>query len=255
MKLLSWALLALAPALIDATELGYSTTTPSTVNGSLSFGSHYAVLNLDLITALVGSINTTTKGQAFIKSTGKWINAVHRQNPPPISIFSRIYFSTSLMPEVSLSAPFYQDVAEVGNLTESDELSQLYPAFKPLPNYDVVLQKTRYYAGTDNTLVQILRNQKIDTVVLVYHVIPFKMSHSWGMSGLRTSGVMLTTALALFDLDFNVYVIANNTIETGDDATSINNVILQSILPKMPLNVITVEQAIDALSRSNATYY
>ncbi|KAJ6028002.1 cysteine hydrolase family protein [Penicillium herquei] len=239
MKLLSWALLALAP-LINATELGYSNTTPSTVNGSLSFGSHYAVLNLDLITALVGSINTTTKGQAFIKSTGKWINAVHKQNPPPISIFSRIYFSTSLMPEVSLSAPFYQDVAEVGNLTESDELSQLYPAFKPLPNYDVVLQKTRYYAGTENTLVQILRNQKIDTVVL---------------SGLRTSGVMLTTALHLFDLDFNVYVIANNTIETGDDATSINNVILRSIFPKMPLNVITVEQAIDALSRSNATYY
>ncbi|KAJ5626962.1 cysteine hydrolase family protein [Penicillium herquei] len=230
MKLLSWTLLAVAPALIDATELGYSTTTPSTVNGSLSFGSHYAVLNLDLNDALVGSINTTTKGQAFINSTTKWINA----------IFSRIYFSTSLMPEVSLSAPFYQAVAEVGNLTESDELSQLYSAFKPLPDYDVVLQKTRYYAGTDNTLVQILRNQKIDTVVL---------------SGLRTSGVILTTALQLFDLDFNVYVIANNTIETGTDATSINNVILQSILPKMPLNVITVEQAIDALSRSNATYY
>ncbi|KAJ5702313.1 cysteine hydrolase family protein [Penicillium malachiteum] len=230
MKLLSWALLALAPALIDATELGYSTTTPSTVNGSLSFGSHYAVLNLDLIDALVGSINTTTKGQAFINSTAKWISA----------IFSRIYFSTSLMPEVSLSAPFYQAVAEVGNLTESNELSQLYSAFKPTPDYDVVLQKTRYYAGTDNTLVQILRNQKIDTVVL---------------SGVRTSGVILTTALQLFDLDFNVYVIANNTIETGTDATSINNVILQSILPKMPLNVITVEQAIDALSRSNATYY
>ncbi|KAJ5716233.1 cysteine hydrolase family protein [Penicillium malachiteum] len=240
MKLLSWALLALAPALIDATELGYSTTAPSTVNGSLSFGSHYAVLNLDLIDALVGSINTTTKGQAFINSTAKWINAVHKQSPPPISIFSRIYFSTSLMPEVSLSSPFYQAVAEVGNLTESDELSQLYPAFKPLSDYDVVLQKTRYYAGTDNTLVQILRNQKIDTVVL---------------SGVRTSGVILATALQLFDLDFNVYVIANNTIETGTDATSINNVILQSILPKMPLNVITVEQAIDALSRSNATYY
>lgn len=51
------------------------------------------------------------------------------------------------------------------------------------------------------------------------------------------------------------YVIANNTIETGSDAGMINDAILQGILPKMPLNVITVEQAIDALSRSKAIYY
>lgn len=51
------------------------------------------------------------------------------------------------------------------------------------------------------------------------------------------------------------YVIVNNTIETGSDAAIINDAILQGILPKMPLNVITVEQAIDALPRSKATYY
>lgn len=93
--------------------------------------------------------------------------SVHKQSPPPISIFTRIYFSTSLLPEVSPSAPFMQAVATVGNITESDPKSQLYSAFKPLPDYDVVLQKTRYFAGADNTLVQILQNQKIDTVILV----------------------------------------------------------------------------------------
>lgn len=93
--------------------------------------------------------------------------SVHKQSPPPISIFSRLYFSTSLLPEISPDAPFMTDVASVGNLTESDPKSQLYPAFKPLPDYDVVLQKTRYFAGADNTLVQILQSQKIDTVILV----------------------------------------------------------------------------------------
>ncbi|KAJ5287345.1 Isochorismatase hydrolase [Penicillium angulare] len=241
MKLLSWGLLAVVPCLVESSAVGYSTTTPSTVtDSSFSFGSHYAVLNLDLISGLVGTINTTSQGQAFIKNTAKWINAVHKQSPPPISIFSRLYFSTSLLPEISPDAPFMTDVATVGNLTGSDPKSQLYPAFKTLPNYDIVLQKTRYFAGADNTLVQILQSQKIETVIL---------------SGLRTSGVILATAQRLFDLDFNVYVIANNTIETGSDATKINDAILQGILPKLPANVITIEQAIDALSRSSATYY
>lgn len=53
----------------------------------------------------------------------------------------------------------------------------------------------------------------------------------------------------------NSYVIANNTLETGSDATKINDAILQGILPKLPANVITIEQAIDALSRSGASYY
>ncbi|KAJ5913988.1 cysteine hydrolase family protein [Penicillium tannophilum] len=204
------------------------------------FGSHYAVLYLDLINAVMGGINTTSQGQAFIMNIAKWIDAVHRRSPPPISIFSRVYASNSLMPEISTSSPFYSAFAGLGNITESDVETQLYPAFKPLPDYDVVLQKTRYYAGMGNTLVQILRNQNIDTVIL---------------SGVRTSGVMLITAQCLFDLDFNVYIIANNTIETGSDAAITNDAILQGILPKMPFNVITVEQAIDALPRSKAAIY
>ncbi|KAJ5923369.1 cysteine hydrolase family protein [Penicillium verhagenii] len=221
MKSLSWALLALSPCLVDSTAIGYSTTTPSTVtNTSFSFGSHYAVLNLDLMNVIVGFINTTSQGEAFIKNTARWIDV--------------------LMPEISTSSPFYNAIESIGNLTESDVDSQIYHAFKPLPDYDVVLQKTRYYAGADNALVQILRNQKIDTVVL---------------SGVRTSGVVLATAQRLFDLDFNVYVIANNTIENGNDAQRIHDAILQGILPKMPLNVITIEQAIEALSRSKTVYY
>ena len=51
------------------------------------------------------------------------------------------------------------------------------------------------------------------------------------------------------------FVIANNTIEYGNDSNMINNAILRGILPKMPLHVITIEQAIDALSRSGASYY
>lgn len=157
-------------------------------NASFSFGQHYAVLNLDLINALVGGVNETAAGKAFISNTAKWIDAVHAQSPPPLSIFTRIYFSNSHKPEVGPQAPFAQVGGTLG--TAASPLTKLYPAFTVDKEAgDVVLQKTRYYAGAGNALEQILSTQKIDTVIL---------------SGIRTSGVILSTAYRLFDLDYNV---------------------------------------------------
>jgi hypothetical protein len=51
------------------------------------------------------------------------------------------------------------------------------------------------------------------------------------------------------------YVIANNTIESPPDGPNINYSILQGILPKLPVNVISIEQALDALSRSGPAIY
>jgi hypothetical protein len=136
-------------------------------NASLSFGTHYAVLNLDLINGLVGIINTTAAGKAFINNTATWIGAVHQQTPPPISIFTRIYFSGPKRPEVGLTSPLQKTTAGFGNATESSPIGQLYPAFKPLAGWDVQLSRVGYYAGMGNSLEQILSAQKIDTVVLV----------------------------------------------------------------------------------------
>ncbi|KAF2766300.1 Isochorismatase hydrolase [Teratosphaeria nubilosa] len=208
-------------------------------NSSLSFGRHYAVLNLDLIAALVGSIANTTQGEQFISNTAHWINTVHAQDPPPLSIFTRIYFSNSRKPEIGPNTPFAKAGGSLGNA--SDPETQIYSAFEVDEGAgDVVLQKTRYYAGTGNGLEEILSTQGIDTVVL---------------SGIRTSGVILSTAYRLFDLNYNVYVIANNTIESPSNVPGINDAILEGIIPKLPANVITIEQAIAALQRSGPAIY
>lgn len=120
-----------------------------------------------MITGLVAGIANSTEGQRWINATSTWIDAVHRQNPPPLSIFTRIYFSNVLRPEVSSSTPFSKTVAGLGNATSTSPQSQLYPAFRALPDYDVVLQKTRYEANFGNSLSEILRSQRIDTVILV----------------------------------------------------------------------------------------
>lgn len=68
-------------------------------------------------------------------------------------------------------------------------------------------------------------------------------------SGVRTSGVILSTAYRLFDLNYNVFVISDNVIESAPD-NGINKAILEGIIPKLPANVISLQQALGALSRS-----
>lgn len=161
------AILGLA-TLTSAAAPGYFTdytTLPG--NTTFSFGTHYAVLNLDLINGIVGSINTTTAGEKFINSVTTWISAVHAQNPPPLSIFTRIYFNNVKKPEIGPQTPFGAVAAGLGNATIDSPQGMLYPAFKPKADYDVVMAKTRYYAGAGNELEEILRSQLIDTVILV----------------------------------------------------------------------------------------
>lgn len=55
--------------------------------------------------------------------------------------------------------------------------------------------------------------------------------------------------------DLCSYVIANNTIESPSDAPGINAAILEGIIPKLPAQVITIEQAIAALNRSGPALY
>lgn len=165
-----------------------ASTIPSNESSTLSFGKHYAILNLDLIPGIMSPIINTTAGQTFINSTSTWINAVAAQNPPPLTLFTRIYFSNSRQPEIGPQSPFAQVAGTLG--TSADPLTEIYSAFQVNETRgDVVLQKTRYYAGAGNGLEEILRAQRIDTVVL---------------SGIRTSGVILNTAYRLFDADYKV---------------------------------------------------
>ncbi len=187
---LSWlGLIATA----SSQQLGYdchptciASTIPS--NETINFGQHYAVLHLDLLNLFLESIENSTIGKAFINNVASWIDAVHAQDPVPLTFFTRLYFSNSHKPELGPNAPIAAVASAVG--TAASPETHIYPAFKVDKQAgDVVLQKTRYYAGAGNALELILNTQKIDTVIL---------------SGIRTSGVILATALRLFDLDYHV---------------------------------------------------
>jgi hypothetical protein len=80
-------------------------------NISLSFGTHHAVLDLDLINGLVSSINTTAADKVFTGNTAHWTSAVHQQTPPPVNISTRIYFAGPKRPEVGPTSPFQKTSA------------------------------------------------------------------------------------------------------------------------------------------------
>lgn len=163
-----------------------SSTVPS--NTTISFGTHYAVLNLDLIVATIGTVPSTPAGAQFVSNIANWIDTVHAQTPPPLSIFTRIFFSNNRQPEIGPTTPFGALSRALGNSSAAN--TQIYPAFTVNETVgDVVLDKTRFYAGAGNALEEILRAQQIDTVIL---------------SGIRTSGVTVATAYRLFDLDYKV---------------------------------------------------
>ncbi|CAM0141111.1 hypothetical protein VKS41_004936 [Umbelopsis sp. WA50703] len=203
-------------------------------NTSLSFGDNYAVLNLDWMSVLINAIKDTPEGQALMTNCSKWNNAVHQKSPRPLTVFSTLSFSPG-QPEVQPDSPFANLISSYGEFAKGSPEVQIDGHFK-VDEKDLILQKTRWSATMGNALEQILMAQNIKTVVI---------------SGLSLSGVVMATIYRLFDLDYVIYVIRHNVMELPIDQTAaFSNVILDMLLPKMAVRVITIDEALQALECS-----
>ncbi|KAI0839386.1 cysteine hydrolase family protein [Hypoxylon sp. FL0890] len=200
----------------------------------VNFGKNYAVLNLDLMTILIDSVKHSPKGQAFISNCSRWNDAVHRQDPQPLVIFTTLFFNPG-RPELAEGKPFHGLVEGFDSFEAGSAAVQIAPHFT-VGDRDIVLQKTRWYAGAGNALEQILEAQNIDTVIL---------------SGLSLSGVVMSTVYRLFDLDYHICVISDNVLELPiDHHENYARVILDTLLPKMNLKVISLDEALRGLAKS-----
>lgn len=74
-------------------------------------------------------------------------------------------------------------------------------------------------------------------------------------SGIRTSGVILNTVYQLFNDNYKIYVIVDNCIEMSPNTADMDRAIKEGIIPKLPVDVITLEQALGALNRSGPAIY
>lgn len=61
----------------------------------------------------------------------------------------------------------------------------------------------------------------------------------------------MSTVYRLFDLDYNIYVISDNVLEMPvQHHEKFSAVMLDYLMPKMNLKVITLEEALEALENS-----
>lgn len=131
------------------------------------FGKHYAVLNLDFMNALIDIVKDTDTGKTLIHNCSLWNDTVHSKDARPLTIFTSLYFGTQAA-ELANDAPFTSLVNGFSCFTAGSTPVEISSHFA-VDEKDVLLQKTRWYAGSGNSLEQILRAQNIDTVIIVCH--------------------------------------------------------------------------------------
>ncbi|KAF3177164.1 hypothetical protein TWF225_002973 [Orbilia oligospora] len=210
---------------------------PNCAYCSATFNKNYAILNLDWMTILIDAVKDTPEGQTYIANCSRWNDAVHEKTPRPITIFTTLFFSNKSQPELHKSdkAPFAKQINGYSLFESGSPEVQIDPRFLVDEN-DIVLQKTRWYAGAGNALEQILRARDVDTVII---------------SGLSMSGAVMSTMYHLIDLDYKIYLISENLLELpATDTAKYLNFLLGNLLSKMHVEVISLEEALRALDES-----
>ena len=129
-------------------------------------------------------------------------------------------------PEMSRSNPIFARIAKSGGFLEGSS-SEIHTAVEPQPD-DVVVTKRRVSAFASTDLDAILRVNRIDRLVL---------------SGISTSGVVLSTVRAAADLDFELTVLSDGC---ADHDTESHGVLMDRIFPRQA-EVVTIDEWIARL--------
>jgi nicotinamidase-related amidase len=125
-------------------------------------------------------------------------------------------------PEVSDRSPGFAALRSTGALVEGDPGTAIHPAVTPKPQ-DLVVTKRRVGAFSGSDLDLVLRARAVDTLVL---------------TGVSTSGVVLSTVRAAADMDYQLVVLRDLCIDGDPD---VQRVLLDKLFPNQA-QVITAKE-------------
>lgn len=136
-------------------------------------------------------------------------------------IYGRVAFRPGY-PDVSDANAIFGPLRQMMDFTESNPALQIHSAVEP-EDGDVIITKRRVstFAGSD--LDVILRSQRIETLVL---------------TGVATSGVVLSTLRQAADLDYRLVVLSDGC---GDGDPEVHRVLVEKVFP-MQARVMTVDE-------------
>ncbi|MFJ4716372.1 cysteine hydrolase family protein [Streptomyces sp. NPDC088785] len=130
------------------------------------------------------------------------------------------------------SSPLFGALLD-GAFTSSDPKAAIHDDVAPRPG-EAVVTKKRISAFTGSDLDLVLRGGRIDHLVL---------------TGLSTSGVVLSTARRATDLDFGLTVLSDGC---ADPDPEVHRVLTEKVFPHQGATVTTVDSWIAGLARTDA---
>ena len=131
-------------------------------------------------------------------------------------------------PEISARNKSFSTAARTGSFLAGAASTTVPPSVAPVPGEAIVVKRrVSAFAGSDLDVV--LRAGDIDTLVL---------------TGIATSGVVLSTLRQAADLDYRLVVLADACLD-GDP--EVHRVLTEKVFPRQA-DVITVDQWVERLS-------
>ena len=180
-----------------------------------------ALLVMDIQNAIVARIGDN---EDLLARLDRAIDGARRAGVPVIYV--RVGFREGY-PEVAASNKSFAALAGRGGLGEADDATQIHARVAPRPGEAVVVKKrVSAFAGSD--LGVLLRSQRIDTLVL---------------TGIATSGVVLSTLREAADLDFGLAVLAD---ACADADPEVHRVLTEKVFVRQA-DVLTVAEWVESL--------
>lgn len=149
-----------------------------------------------------------------------------RQHRLPV-IFVRVAFRPGY-PDVSPNNLGFSTLRERGGLQESDPATQVWAGVAPEPQ-EVVVIKRRVGAFAGSGLELVLRSLQIEHLVL---------------TGISTSGVVLSTVRRAADLDYRLTVLKDGCLDNDEE---VHRVLIDKIFPRQA-TVVTVAEWLRSLA-------
>ncbi|HEX3540310.1 MAG TPA: isochorismatase family cysteine hydrolase [Acidimicrobiales bacterium] len=157
----------------------------------------------------------------LLERVGSAITAARGAEIPVIYV--RVAFRPG-MPEISARNAWFSAVRTSTPMGLDDDSTQVHPQVAPEPD-DIVVIKKRVSAFTGSDLALVLRSLDVDSLVL---------------TGISTSGVVLSTLRQAADLDFRLTVLRD---ACGDADPEVHRVLLDKVFPRQAAVVTVAEWA------------
>ncbi|MGZ4123303.1 MAG: cysteine hydrolase family protein [Tumebacillaceae bacterium] len=181
-----------------------------------------ALLVMDLQNGIVSRF---AENKEVLLPFQKALEAARRNNIPVI--FVRVAFREGYT-EVSPRNKTFSAITKFGGMTVNDTATQIHESVQPQAGEPIVTKlRVSAFAGSD--LEVILRSLQVDTLIL---------------SGISTSGVVLSTLREAADKDFGLTVLADACLDTDPE---VHRVLTEKVFPRQA-DVVTVDAWIESLN-------